>query len=175
MKELTVGFSKSKKKMPIASWLIMLYEGTGFSHTYLRETLRVFKDDLIIHASEGAVQRMSQYQFDKKHEVVEEFIIEIEDKELYQELKDKMHKYSGAPYSIMQNVGIIYVNIMKCLNRNVENPWQIGWNCSELVMVVLESVYPEEFSNYRQNTVTPKEIHHILSELCKKNLIKRKI
>jgi len=175
MKEITIGFSTSKKKLAIASWAIMFYQNTKFSHTYLRETLRVFKDDLIIHASEGSVQRMSQYQFDKKHKVVEEYIITIENRETYQKMKDIMHKHSGARYSVLQNVGILYVDLMNSIfNKNVKNPWQKGWNCSELVAVVLNEMFPKYFDKYDPNTITPKQVNIVLKKLADKNLIKKK-
>lgn len=176
MRQITVGFSKSKKSFPIASWAIRLYQNTPFSHVYLREKIRVFKDDLIIHASEGLVQRMSQFQFDKKHEVVVEFTINIEDDLRYYELKDMMHKYSGDNYSVMQNVGIVWVDFCRNLcGKRKENPWQKGWNCSELVMVILQKLFPKEFEGYDPNTVTPKEVYNILLDLEQRNKIKRKV
>jgi len=174
MKKIVVGFSKSKKKFPIASWAIRLYQCSKFSHTYLRETLRVFKDDLIIHASEGSVQRISEYQFDKKHEVVEEFEITVEDPEIYQTMKDIMHKYSGASYSILQNLGILYVDLVRGIcNKRVSNPFQKGWNCSELVMTVLQVKFPEYFEDLDANTVTPKEVNLLLNDLVLFGLIKK--
>jgi len=175
MRHITVGFSKSKKAFPIASWAIRLYQRTEFSHVYLREKVRVFKDDLIIHASEGNVQRMSEYQFDKKHEVVEEFIVTIESDLRFYELKDLMHKHSGADYSVMQNIGIVYVDIMRFLGKRVKNPWQKGWNCSELVMTILQEIFPEEFKQYDTNTITPKEINTILKQLVIDKKITKKL
>ena len=164
MRDFVIGFSKSKKKFPIASWLIRLYQMTPFSHTYIRIKPRIFTTDDIIHASEGKVLRMSETQFDKRHEVVEEFHMQIED-DLYMEILDVMHEASGDDYGIMQNVGIIYVDIARILGFRVVNPFQTGWNCSEFVVTILKKIHPKDFQHLDQNTVTPKELYDILKIL----------
>jgi hypothetical protein len=164
MQKLTVGFSKSKKFLPIGSWLIRLYQWTDFSHVYLRRKSRAFDLDIIIHASEGLVIRMSSVQFDKKHTVVKEYEIEMTDGK-YSELRNLMHYYSGDNYSVMQNLGIVLVDIARVFGWRIKNPWQKGWNCSEFVMAVLKEVFPDKFSGYDPNTVTPREIDRILTSL----------
>jgi len=59
--ELIIGFSKSKKKFPILSYLIRAYQGfTNYSHTYIKvKSNRPERSDHILHASEGLVQHMS--------------------------------------------------------------------------------------------------------------------
>lgn len=133
--------------------------------------------DKILHASEGLVQNMSGTQFDKKHEVVEEYEIEIPDiivkdnlrnieSTLYRALISIMHETAGDDYGMMQNIGIIYVDLMrKLFNKRVKNPWRGGWNCSEFVASILSMVYPIEFGKLDPDTVTPKEIRDILKKL----------
>lgn len=164
MRDIVFGFSKSAKKFPIGSWLIRLYQNTPFSHTYVRIKPRIFKYDDIIHASEGKVLRMSGKQFDKRHTVVEEFSFQISD-ELYREVLNEMHEVSGDDYSIMQNIGILYVDIARILGFRVVNPFQTGWNCSEFELKVLKLIYPEDFKYLDPNTVTPKELYDILKIL----------
>lgn len=165
MKEFIVGFSKSKKKLPIASWLIRVYQGLStFSHTYTKVRPRIFSTADIIHASEGKVLRMSQTQFDKRHETVKEFRFMIED-ELYYDIMDEMHEASGDDYSVLQNVGIIYVDIMRLLGKRVANPFQTGWNCSEFVLLFLNKTHPTKFDHLDPQTVTPVELYKILKTL----------
>ena len=179
MKKIVVGFSKSRKKFPVASWLIRLYQCTTFSHTYIKLLVKPrFPSNKILHASEGLVQNMSETQFDKKHIPVDEYLIEIPDvivydkltnsrKSLYHALTSMMHETAGADYSMLQNIGILYVDIMrKVFKKRVKNPWQKGWNCSEFVASVLSMMY-EEFKDLDPNTVTPKEVHEILEKLDK--------
>lgn len=180
MKKIIVGFSKSKKNFTIASWLVRLYQWTDFSHTYIRLlTKGKFPSDKILHASEGLVQNMSGTQFDKKHKVVKEFEIEVpniivndkykdEKTTLYKCMINTMHETSGDNYSVLQNIGILYVCLMKkILNKRVKNPWPQGWNCSEFVATILATIY-QEFDDIDPNTVTPKEIEQILSKMAKK-------
>lgn len=173
MQKFTVGFSKSKKKFAIGSWLIRLYQWTKFSHTYIRRKSDIYTSDIMMHASEGLVQHMSGVQFDKKHEVVAEFDIEISD-EKWKQLRALMHYYSGDNYSIMQNVGIMLVDFMRLFDVRIKNPWHKGWNCSEFVMTVLQQIYPAEFSSYDPNTVTPKEVYRILLELESQGRVSRR-
>lgn len=193
MKKLVVGFSRSRKRFPIASWLIRLYQQTAFSHTYIRLLTKPrFPSDKILHASEGLVQNMSGTMFDIKHEVTDEFEITVPDKivrdkitgddlTMYKALTNIMHEASGDDYSLMQNVGIIYVDFMRAVfKKRVKNPWTKGWNCSEFVAFILKNIYPNSFGNLDINTVTPKEVYEILERLdanerfqiqkCKQNI-----
>lgn len=176
MKSIVIGFSKSKKKLPVFSWLVRLYQCTNFSHTYIRLKIPSLPSDKILHASEGLVQNMSGTQFDKKHIVTDEFKISIPDIIVFDKLNNKqsslyfslisiMHETAGDNYSVMQNVGIIYVHLLRVLGKKVKNPWSKGWNCSEFVASILTIIYREEFENLDPNLVTPKDLYDILLEL----------
>lgn len=178
MKKIVVGFSKSKKKFPIGSWIIQLYQNTKFSHTYIRLlTKPKFPSDKILHASEGLVQNMSGTMFDKKHKIINEFEIMVpdvivkdaitkDDLPLYQVLINILHETAGDDYSFMQNVGILYVDLMRWLfKKRVKNPWSKGWNCSEFVALILKQIYPKQFKTLDINTITPKELHDILTRM----------
>ena len=177
MKSIVVGFSKSKKKLPIASWLIMLFQRTLFSHTYIRLNVgNTLPSDKILHASEGLVQSMSGTQFDKKHKVVQEFEIVIPDiivtdklmnrkSSLYNAMLNIMHEASGDNYGTMQNIGIVYVRFMKFLGKEVDNPFKCGWNCSEFVASILMMIYPDKFKDVNLNTITPKQVRNKLLEM----------
>lgn len=162
MKTIYVGFSKSKKKLPIGSWVIRFYQRTPFSHVYIRlPIVPRFPSDKILHASEGLVQNMSKTQFDKKHRIVKEFPIEITESR-YRHLIDKMHELSGADYSYMQNVGIFIVSMLRYIGIKIRNPWRKDWNCSEYVAHVLWEDVPG-FNQFDPNLVTPKDLYTILS------------
>jgi hypothetical protein len=167
MKSLIVGFSKSKKPFPLGSWTIRLYQGgTKYSHIYIRLPVKgnKFPSDKILHASEGKVQNMSGTQFDKRHEVVQEFTIKVK-KSLYNQVVKEMHEASGDDYSIMQNVGIVLVDICRLFGVRIKNPFTSGWNCSEFVAVILQTIMPQEFENISPDTVTPQDIYNILDRL----------
>jgi hypothetical protein len=165
-KTITIGFSKSKKKFAIGSFLIRLYQMTPFSHCYIRMNVPLVPSDAIIHASEGKVLRMSGTQFDKRHEVVKEFCLEL-DESVHNQIRIDMHEISGDDYSIWQNAGIILVDIARILGFRIANPWVSGWNCSEFVVRILRDHYPTEFTRIDPETVTPKELYVIIEKLQK--------
>jgi len=165
MKTIIVGFSKSKKKFPIASWLIRLYQQTPFSHTYIRiRKMHQYPTDTILHASEGKVQYMSEQNFNKRHQPILEVVVPVTE-EQYEDAKLLMHNISGDDYSILQNVGILLVDMLKLININISNPFQKGWNCSEFVATLLKETGILEFKNLKPNTVTPKDIYKKIAEL----------
>lgn len=163
-KKLIVGFSRSKLKFPIGSWLIRLYQLTPYSHIYIRIPTDKFPSDIIIHASEGKVQRMSETQFNKRHEVIKEFTLYVDDA-TYIQCINEMHEISGDDYNLLQNLGLFIVDIMSFLGKTISNPWKTGWNCSEFVYYILSKIYPNKFYLKDANTVTPKQINRILKTL----------
>lgn len=172
MRTIIIGFSKSKKFLPVASLAIRAYQNTPFSHVYIRLPWKGrLPSDKILHASEGLIQNMSGTQFDKKHEVVKEFELQVSD-EVHKKLVHQMHELAGDNYSIMQNIGIIIVDIARFFKIRMTNPFKSGWNCSEFVMEIIDELFPNHFKDLHPNTVTPKEIYQIMLELCKQGHIK---
>lgn len=167
MKTIIVGFSKSKKKFPVASWLIRLYQLSEYSHVYIRLQMNkgsIFPSDKILHASEGKIQNMSGTQFDKRHEVIEEFEIEVS-ANMYKQILIQLHEASGDDYSVLQNVGIFLVDFVRIFGFVIKNPWVTGWNCSEFVASILIHIFPSDFKHLDPNTCTPKNIYNILKRL----------
>lgn len=164
MKKLTIGFSKSKKTFPIASWLIMLYQWTKFSHVYIRLETPFLGSDTITHASEGKILRMSDEQFNKRHKVIEEIEILVDDN-AYKSMILELHKASGDDYGLMQNLGIIIVDFFNLLNIKIKNPFQSGWNCSEFVYVMLRNLDPKITKKEDPQTITPKQVYKLLKSL----------
>ena len=80
-KKLEVVFTKSKKKLPIFSWLIRLWTNKQYSHVAVKfNTTRFFGTDTYCQASDGLVNYMSEVQFDKKHTIVDTRVLEVSDK-----------------------------------------------------------------------------------------------
>ena len=179
MKKIIIGFSKPNNKFAIMSLLVRLYQWTSFSHTYIKLlTKGSLPSNKILHASDGFVQNVSETQFTNKNIKIEEFEIEIPDIIVFDKLKNTssslyyalvsiMHETSGDTYSYIQNLGILYVKFMKFFGKKVDNPWKLGWNCSEFVFSILSIIYPKEFSKKDPNTITPKQIYKLLKKLDK--------
>lgn len=173
MRQVVVGFSKSKKKFPIGSWLIRLYQGfTSYSHVYIRLLVTPkFPSDKIIHAAEGAVNHWAEPNFHSRNKTVEDFVIDIPD-ELYIKLRDEIfHSKAGELYGFKQNLGIALVQLLKNIGIKTKNPWKNGWNCSEFVYIVLKEIFSEEVKHLNKDIVTPKDINIVLSRLKKQGKI----
>ena len=168
MRKIRIGFSRSTKKLPIAGWAIQMWQGfTPYSHVYVKLMVKpVFPSNKILHAAEGQVSHYSETSFLKRNKIVEEFEIEIPD-QMYKILKrDIFHEKAGEPYSILQNLGIVYVCMMrKLFGIKVKNPWTEGWNCSEYASHVLKQTHPELMKDIDPNLVTPKDLHKLLKSL----------
>jgi len=166
MKKIIVGFSMSTKKLPIAAWLIRLWQGgTKYSHTYIKLLSKPrFPSNKILHAAEGQVSHYSETAFLKRNKIIEEFEIPVTD-EIYRELVyNVFHELAGEQYSYKQNIGIVIVAFFALFGKKIKNPWQTGWNCSEYVAHVLKKIYPEKMKNVDPNLITPKDLNEILKQ-----------
>jgi hypothetical protein len=162
MRELKIVFTKSKKKIPILSWLIMLWTKKPYSHVALKFESRIFKSPTYYQASDGLVNYMSGTQFDKKHEIVNQYEIEIED-DSYYKIREECHEEAGANYGLMQNVGIMITDVLSFFGIKTKNPFKKGRNCSELIYIkVLKPMFPT--LKYNPDTIKPHQVENILIE-----------
>lgn len=163
MKNLTIVFTRSKKKFAIASKIIMWWMGTDYSHC-ARE-FNIFDFHMYYQASEGRVNYESEHIFNQKHTIICKYTVEINDQDHNAIVKSCL-KEVGIRYGFMQNIGIVYVWVVfKLLKKSIDNPWKKGKNCSELILPLLQKIFPNEFSNLNPNTVTPKDLQTRLEDL----------
>lgn len=167
MKKIVVGFSRSKKCLPLGSWAIRLWQSwSPYSHCYIKLlTTPSFPSNKILHAAEGQVSHYSETAFLKRNKVIEEFELEIPIKTYNSVKRDLFHELAGEPYSVLQNIGIVYVAFMRVIGISVKNPWTQGWNCSEYVTKVLQETHPDLVSHLDPNTVLPSDIYKVLKSL----------
>ena len=159
--KLKIGFSKSTLSMPIFSWIIRIYQWTKFSHTYIIfDTTKYLNDSTVFQSSKGMVNAMSYSFFKGENKPLDEFEFEVSD-EVYKTILNELHANMGVKYGMMQNLGILYVDIMRLFGKKVSNPWKKGYNCSELVyMHVLSHIYAD--LNEDPNLITPKDVYNIV-------------
>lgn len=174
MRTIVIGFSKSKKVLPIGSWLIRMYQGfTEYSHVYIKIPVKPkFPSDKILHAAEGQVSHYSETAFLKRNEVVCEYEFEVSEEVYFELLRDYFHELSGEDYGVMQNVGIFLVDVFRKFNMSINNPFTKGWNCSEYVGEVLKKIFPNHLKYSDLNIITPKNVMNILEELEVLNKVK---
>lgn len=158
-KELEIVFTKSKKLLPIFSWLVMLWTRKSYSHVARAIEIQNW-GKRYFQASEGRVNYEYQDFFLKKHEIVKTYKLKIP-KELDRKIKHECYKQAGNKYATMQNLGIILVDIAAWFTIKIKNPFKSGKNCSELIYTeVLKELYPD--LNFNKDTIKPHHIERIL-------------
>lgn len=156
--QIEIGFSKSKKCLPIGSWLIRAYLCTPYSHVYIKFHSESLNRTIIYEAvGHGGVRFVGSNIWKKQAKEVESFIIDVK-KCNYTFLMQELIDNSGVTYGFMQNIGIVLANVFNMKS----NPWKKGMNCSELVAIILKS---EGYNIDKPlDLVTPKDIYNVLKK-----------
>lgn len=154
-KELKLVFTKSKRKLPIFSWLIMLWTKKPYSHVARAIEIRDW-GYRYFQASEGKVNYEFEKFFHQKHEIIREYRIAL-CKDSDRRIKQRCYEQAGNVYGMMQNIGIFLVDI----GLFEDTPWKKGRNCSELMYLeFLKVVIPE--LDYNPDTIKPHHIEEII-------------
>ena len=162
-REINIVFTKSKKNLPIASWLIRLWTWKPYSHVARHKN--ILNVDMYYHATEGRVNYECARVFDRKHEIVKSYKLEVP-LELERNMAKSCLEDAGENYAMMQNLGNMYVDVMKLFGVQVDTPWKKGRNCSELLYVhILKPMFSD--LDYNPDTVKPHHIEEILKAKCK--------
>lgn len=167
MKRLEIGFSRSTKRFAIISWLIRLYQKTSYSHIFFKVIHKpLFGVDTILHSNGASgVSYYSETVFLEKNKYTDMFELEISE-DIYREIRAMCHQHLGRKYGFLQNIGILLVDI----GIFKRNPWQKGFNCSEIAFIGLSKVYPELQTMFKRDTVKPSDIYSFLMKKAKKIL-----
>lgn len=155
MEQITIGFSKSKKFLPIGSWLIRAYMGTPYSHVYLKFYSESLNRTLIYEAIGSGVRFVSPKVWDEHATEVKSYTIQMEKCN-----KVKLMQFcvdnAGIEYGFWQNVGVPMSGILKLK----KNPFHTGLNCSEVIGDILKL---EGYDISKDgNLLTPLDIDKIL-------------
>jgi hypothetical protein len=157
IKTITIGFSKSKKILPIGSLILRAYMGTPYSHVYLKFYSETLNRELIYEAVGSGVRFIGTKQWEKHAVEVDSFEVDLINGN-YVSLLQYCIDHTGTDYGVLQNLGVPLASIFKLDS----NPFQSGTNCSEeIYKILLLSGYS---NTKKKDLVTPKDIHRILSE-----------
>lgn len=157
MSTITIGFSKSKKKLPLGSWLIRLYSGTPYSHVYLKFHSESLNRVLIYEAIGSGLRFIGSKAWDSHAVEVASFDVEMISAN-YIRLLQYCVDNAGTEYGFMQNLGVPLARVL----RLKSNPFQNGKNCSEVVSEVLKlEGYTLKVS---PNLSTPRDVYEILAK-----------
>lgn len=160
MSKLEIVFTKSKKKFPLFSWLIQLYTRKNYSH--IARKANILGQEMYYQADNSMVNYENKKYFNMKHEIVKTYVIDIP-KEIARNISILCLKNAGTPYGFMQNIGILYFDIMRLFSIKVSNPWRYGKNCSELIYeAVIVPLWGDQ--GLDPDRVKPHHIEKILIE-----------
>lgn len=155
---ITIGFSKSRKKFPILSWIIMIVEKSKFSHTYVK--VKIADRELVYQASGRTVHFSNMEEFNIDHEVIFEREITIP-KYKYAWILQFCFDNLNKPYSVLQLLGILFCKFFK-----IRNPFankSEGFICSEISYLIAKSVLDQISAD--QDAVTPEDLYEILKKI----------
>ena len=153
--DFKIVFTKSKKKFPIFSRLIMWWTKKPYSHV-AREVVRRDWGAGYYQASEGNVNYEHESVFHTKHEIIKAYSLDV-DPDLEMSIRKACWEDCGKKYGFMQNVGIFLVD----LGLFKDNPWKEGRNCSELIFIkVFDKMIPG--LDYNPDTIKPHHIEDII-------------
>lgn len=159
-KTIKIHFSKNKEGK-ILSKAIMWYENATYSHCAIEFYLNSINKEVMYHSSLVGVNFSSKDLFLKHNEIVETYGLEVPI-EIYRKIMSSLIDNCGKEYAIMQNFGIVIVEVLAKLGKNINNPWKDGYNCSELVYEhVIKNIYEEDFKINR-NLIKPSQVKQIL-------------
>lgn len=155
-----LGFSKSRSLFKIGSQLIRFYEGTNFSHAYIKYMDPSTGIMLVAQASHGFVNEMNSDVFISENIIISEYSVNIAEEELHQCLifiKTNL----GKKYSKLQLLAIVlrdlFGHLPFGLNRDNE------FICSEFVSRIASilNIFPK---NIDFDFITPKQLFDYLYE-----------
>lgn len=161
MREIEIVFTKSKKFFPIFSWAIMLWTGKSYSHVARKMKISFLDKPNYFQASEGKVNWEYEDYFSKKHKIVKTIKFEVTDAE-YKSFNKSCWEQIGDEYGLLQNLGIVFVDIASFFGIKLNNPLKKGQNCSEVLYRV---IFKPKFSDldYNPDVIKPHHIEEILT------------
>ena len=171
MKTIYVGFSKPRSGFQPFAWAIRLWEGTEYSHVYIRMPSTFLATDVIYQASGMAVNMMSFERFNGHAEVIKEFAFFI-DESTERSLLQSAMAHLGASYSIKQIAGMVLARVYQLIGwddgskRNPLTDGRAAYVCSELAAEVLTQYLGADIKQ-DLDLVTPKDIYEVVERLGK--------
>lgn len=169
MRTLTIGFSTNASEYNVLSAAIRCVQRTPYSHVYVKVHSNYWDKDIIYQSSGTAVNMMTEPIFLRHSKIIKEYEIQVED-DVYKAVVGYAISQCGIKYGLLQLLGILAVEAVSLVGKNIENPWGSGYICSELVAQMLKrmgDVFQMDGylagNNLTYNNITPKHIDKIMS------------
>lgn len=141
--KMRVGFSHNWKPFSV---IIQAVTFSRVSHMYVVIELPEFSESIIYHAHGHNVQATNSKEFYKRNTIMAEYEFNMSKTDsLF--MMSFVLKNLGKSYSMLQNVGMLWVLIGRLFHCTWKNPLsngESGWNCSELGARLLRMENPED-------------------------------
>lgn len=165
--KLQIELSKPNKWKPLA-WLIMLCEGSKYSHASISLWADSLDRTLIYQATGSGVHFIGQAAFDLEHVVVDKYCFDISP-----EAKTKVLQWAidncGKPYGRIQLLGLGLKRLVRLLGFKMKNPFASGkdnYICCKLAAAALDESGFCEFAN--PDEIDLNDFKDILDKITKK-------
>lgn len=159
MKEIIVGLSKPPEFKPFA-YAIQKFEGTEYSHAYIKFHCDQFDRDMIYQASGLAVNFMSSDVFSSHGTPVHEWKIQVTD-EQFNEIMKFCADQLGKPYGLKAIIGIAFYIPFGI--KLVDSDKLETFICSELVGEILKIIDIID-KDAQLDYFTPKDVFNTLDK-----------
>ena len=127
---VSVGFSR-RKKFAIGSKVIMLFEGTNFSHTFVSWKCSNINRRKVYEAVGSGSRKISNHRFKEKALITDIFQFEITEEQMLK-IDQFTHDEAGTPYGYKHLVGIAIMRFKNMFfrmfgsDRRAGNPFKDG-------------------------------------------------
>lgn len=112
---MSIGFSRPKK-WKLFSWLIMLVEGTEFSHTFISWKCTNIDRRKVYEAVGSGSRKISNKTFKKHAYITDIFQFEVTYDELFK-IDQMTHDEAGTPYGYRHVLGLLIMRIKNAFYR----------------------------------------------------------
>lgn len=141
--KVTIGFSKPRhKNFPLFSWLIRLFEGTPYSHVYLKWYSEHLQMYLVYHAAGSSMHFLGPARAEVELQPIREYELDVTP-----EMKRLMVVYcvskAGTPYGLRTVVGIALKRLLGT-SKNVFADGEKTQFCSEFISRILSTYFHVE-------------------------------
>lgn len=165
--EIVIGFSTAVG-FKVVAMAIRAFEGTAYSHVYMRYYSSKLDRDMIYQSNIDNVHFTNKEHFLEKNKIIEEYAFKVTPEQRIK-IQQKCIDRLSLQYGSLQLIGMAYAQIMRKLGMTPKNPFWDGEKtqvCSELVgHILIELGY--EIDPKALEIEGPKWLNCFVKQLCR--------
>lgn len=173
MRTIRFGLSRPIKQTLFAR-AIMWADKTNYDHVYVRWTWAAIGRDIIYQASKMAVNFETDVTFEKHAITVKQYEVDL-DEVTHTIIMQFCMDNSNKPYSLMQILGFVYVNLVKIVFRaKVHNPFPTHMSsfvCSKMSAYIASMIGIKISTPF--DDIDPLDFEKIMEAAVAQGLVRR--